>query len=74
MGDGIAVAIIDTTVPTHTPIGVPPRVMVTGSLVDMVGHNVDDDLDAVVGRLCTKVSQILLGTKARRLKSEVVGR
>ncbi len=42
-------------------------------LVNMVGHDIDDDLDAVFGGGGAEIFQILLRTERRCLECQVIG-
>ena len=64
VSDRVAVAIVDTSVPAHTAVRVPPRIVVSCRLVDMVGHNIHDNLDAIFCRLRAEILEILFRTVA----------
>ena len=73
VSDGVAVAVVDAALPAHTAVGVPPRVVVARGLVYVVGHDVDDDLDAVGLGLGAEALELLAGAVAVGAELEVVG-
>ena len=58
VGDGVAVAVVDAAVEADAAVGIPPRVVVAGGLVHVVGHHVHDDLDAVGVSVGAEVAQV----------------
>lgn len=72
VGNRIAVAVVDLTLPAHSPVGVPPCVVIACSFVYMVGHYVYYDFNAVSGCFGAEVSEILLRTVGAALECEVI--
>ena len=73
VGDGGAVAVVDASVPAHSAVGVPPRVVVAGGLVDMVGNNVDDYFDTICCGLFAEGLEVVGRAHAAAFECDIVG-
>ena len=64
VSDAFTVAVVDAAFPAYPAVAVPPCVVVSCCLVDVVGHNVDDNLDSVVGCFLAEVLELGFGADA----------